>query len=318
MMKLASLSANDEKIERPDIALRPTRCAICRTLDHATELYPARLDTEAFSPTIFSARRPPDRIHYRLVRCDACGLVRSDPVADEGLVNALYARSRFTYRAELDNLQRTYGVYLARTRRWAGSSESLLEVGCGSGFFLDEALRQGYRHVAGLEPSQDAIEHAPNHLCPYIFNDILRPGLFPADRFDRVCLFQVLDHIAEPADFLAECFRVLHPGGVILCLNHNVDAFSARLLKERSPIIDIEHTYLYSPSTLRTLFEQVDFEVCENGPAWNRYSLGYLTRLVPLPGCLRHWLATLLRCTGLTQLSVWLPLGNQYLIARKN
>ena len=57
------------------------------------------------------------------------------------------------------------------------------------------------------------------------------------------------------------------PGGVVLSLNHNVEAFSARLLKERSPIIDIEHTHLYSPSTQRMLFEEAGFEACEGGPA---------------------------------------------------
>ena len=51
------------------------------------------------------------------------------------------------------------------------------------------------------------------HLRPHIHNDIMRPGLFPACRFDRICLFQVMDHIPEPTEFLAECFRVLRREG---------------------------------------------------------------------------------------------------------
>ncbi len=312
-----ALARPHAKMGRTVVSLRSTRCALCETPGNATELYPARLPTGAFNRTVFSARRPPDRIHYRLVRCRTCGLVRSDPTAAESLVNALYARSRFTYAAEAGNLRRTYGRYLARTRRWAAPSGSLLEVGCGNGFFLEEALRRGFRPVVGVEPGRDAVARAPSHLRPHIRNDILRPGLLPPGRFDRVCLFQVLDHIAEPGDFLAECFRLLRPGGVVLCLNHNVETLSARLLGERSPIIDVEHPYLYSPMTLRALFERAGFEVCEAGPVWNRYSLGYFAGLLPVPASVRWAVHRLLAGTGLHRLPAWLPLGNQYLIARK-
>ena len=53
----------------PKIDLVPTRCAICGAEGNAVELYPANLDFEAFNPSVFSARRLPDRIHYRMVKC---------------------------------------------------------------------------------------------------------------------------------------------------------------------------------------------------------------------------------------------------------
>ena len=66
----------------PELRLDATRCAICGTLDNALELYAANFTTNALNPEVFSARRLPDRLHFRLVRCLSCGLVRSDPVAD--------------------------------------------------------------------------------------------------------------------------------------------------------------------------------------------------------------------------------------------
>src|ERR1035437_10297848 len=90
------------------VELRRTRCAICGTEGNAAELYPANFDPEALNPAVFSARRLPDRVHYRLVKCHACGLVRSDPVADYDVVAALYRQSSFDYGAEVPSLQRTY------------------------------------------------------------------------------------------------------------------------------------------------------------------------------------------------------------------
>jgi len=111
----------------------------------------------------------------------------------------------------------------------------------------------------------------------------MRPGLFAAEQFNTICMFQVFDHIADPCELLDECFRTLRSGGLVLCLNHNVDAASARAMKERSPIIDVEHTYLYSPSTLRSIFTRHGFMVRRVGAVFNAYTVHSPTRLLPLP-----------------------------------
>jgi SAM-dependent methyltransferase len=299
------------------VDLHATTCAICQTENNATELYRANFDLEAFSPTVFSARRMPDRIHYRMVRCNTCELVRSDPVADPDTVADLYSQSSFDYSQELENLARTYGAYLGRLDHYGVAKGSLLEIGCGNGFFLMQARAQGYRDVHGVEPSRSAVELAPSAIRDRIVCAMMGSGLFPGETFDAICLFQVLDHIFDPAALLKACFDILKPGGFILCLNHNVEALSARLMKERSPIIDIEHTYLYSPDTIRRLFTRFGFQVKEAGGVKNRYSLSYLTRLTPLPTALKEIALGVLDFTYLGRLPLRVPLGNLYMIAQK-
>ncbi len=299
------------------IELRPARCAICGTRNDATELYPANFDAMAFSPEVFSARRLPDRIHYRIVRCNLCGLVRSDPVADPDAISGLYGRSSFEYSEETASLAQTYGSYLARLESYGVRKDSLLEIGCGNGFFLEEARRRGYREVRGVEPSRAAIELARPEIRPRIVCGMMGPGLFSAGSFDAICLFQVLDHLFDPAGIVETCFHILKPGGLVLCLNHNADARSSRWMKDRSPIIDIEHTYLYSPATIGQLFSKLGFRAMETGAAWNRYSVSYLTRLVPLPGALKRPLLAALGATRLGRIPLRLPLGNLYMIAQK-
>src|ERR1017187_1719589 len=145
--------------ELMQVTLSPTRCAICETESNATEIYPASHDPSSFSPATFSARRIPDRVHYRMVRCNNCGLVRSDPVADPALIAELYARSTFDYANEAKPLQRTYGRYLKKLGKDV-TNHSLLEIGCGNGFFLEQALRQGYGDDWGVEPRRGATESA--------------------------------------------------------------------------------------------------------------------------------------------------------------
>ncbi len=294
-----------------------TRCAICDTLDAADEIYPANFDVDVFNPAVFSARRLPDRIHYRLVKCKRCGLVRSDPVADDSVLAELYAKSAFTYDDEVSYLQRTYGRYLRKARSLLrGSSSRLLEIGCGNGFLLEQALVQGFDEVSGVEPSSEAISKAADTVRDRIVPDVMHAGLFEAGSFDIVCLFQVFDHISDPGSLLEECRRVVRPGGVVMCYNHNVTAFSARLLGERSPIVDVEHTYLYSPKTIAALLLKHGFEDVRVWRAWNYYPLQYLARLLPLPAPMKEALRSFLSVTRVGKVPLWAPLGNLCAVAR--
>jgi SAM-dependent methyltransferase len=296
------------------VELHPTRCPICDTEGNATQIYPANFDPQSFTPAVFSARRLPDRLHYRMVRCNTCGLVRSDPVAAAQALARLYAHSSFGYGEEVANIRRTYGRYLSRLK---GGKGALLEVGCGNGFFLEEALDQGYAEVWGVEPSQAAVARAGPRVRRHIHCDVLRPGLFAPGYFDKICMFQVFDHLPDPGALLPECRRLLKPAGRLLLLNHDVSALSARLLGERSPIVDLEHTCLYDAATLGHLVERFGFQVERAGMVFNSYSLCYLARLLPLPAGVKRRLLDLLRGRAVGRLCLRVPLGNLWLVARR-
>lgn len=299
------------------IKLHPTRCAICNTEGETTELYPANFDLQAFNQVVFSARRLPDRIHYRMVKCITCGLVRADPVVDSETLTELYAQSSFDYSDEVINLKSTYGRYLAKLVKYGAKKGALLEVGCGNGFFLEEALAQGYAIVRGVEPSATALSRADPQLRQSIICNVMSPGLFKAGQFDVICMFQIFDHIPDPGLLLAECFRVLKPGGLILCLNHNIEAWPAKIFKNRSPIIDIEHTCLYSPTTMTRIFAKYGFKVRNVGSAYNKYTLYYLMRFIPFPALLKRVILASLKRSFVGRIRMLIPLGNLYLIAQR-
>ena len=285
--------------------------------DQADELYPANLGSDAFTAAVFSARRMPDRTRHRMVRCRRCSLVRADPVLDPERSAELYRASTFDYGDELEGLRATYGDALDRLSAVVPGRGGLVDIGCGNGFVLEIALDRGWSEVRGVEPSADAIAQAAPTVRDLIVADIMRPSLFPDSSFDAVTLFQVLDHMPDPIALLRECREILRPGGAILALNHNVTAWSARLMRERSPIIDVEHTYLYSPATVRRLFEGAGFEVIGVGPVRNTYSLSYLLHLLPLPQKLKTAALPRLRSTRLGRVQATVPLGNLCLLARR-
>jgi hypothetical protein len=152
---------------------------------------------------------------------------------------------------------------------------------------------------------------------PLIVHDILRPSVLPPGSVSVACLFQVFDHLPEPGTALDELQKVIRPGGLALFLNHDAGAASARVLGERSPIVDVEHFYLYSQATLGKLVEAHGFDVVESGSVWNDYTLGYMAHLLPLPRAMKSSLQSAMAVTRLGTVRTRMSLGNQYLIARR-
>jgi SAM-dependent methyltransferase len=290
--------------------MRHTLCAICDTDRWDRPLYEEALGDGAFTSERFSARRMPDRIHYRMVRCRNCGLIRADPVLEETELAGLYAASRLTYAHESEFAGDTYAGYLGAVLPLAPARDRLLEIGCGSGFFLDRAIDLGFAEVCGVEPSRDAVAAASPRVRDAIRVDGFREGLFPEGHFSVVCGFQVFDHLSNPNETLQACRRILRPGGLILLIHHDAGAWAHRVLGERSPIIDVEHIYLYDRRTMARILAKNGFEILRVFSVRNRYPLYYWTGMAPIPSGLKRRLVPKLRNSSLGRRALAWNAGN--------
>jgi SAM-dependent methyltransferase len=116
---------------------------------------------------------------------------------------------------------------------------------------------------------------------------LMKLGVVPNNSFDVGVMFHTLDHLPDPVSTLKDAIQALKPGGVFLVAVHNEKSWSARLLGEKSPIIDVEHTHLYTKKTGRMLFEKAGFVNVKAGSYWNHYLLAYLIHLIPISRTLR-------------------------------
>lgn len=297
--------------------MKKTQCAICQKITPVKVLYKQNFSLRDINENIFSARRPPDGLHYRIAKCCRCGLVFSNPVLPGTAVDRLYGKSKITYGEQIADLVETYGFYLKELEGYGIIKDRLLEIGCGSGFLLSEAKRQGYEEVFGVEPSKDAIKKAPRQIRENIRESIFKWNLFPKNYFNVICFFQTFDHVSDPNKFLRACYKMLRPGGYILALNHNASSFQALILGEKSPIIDIEHTYLYDLRTMRIIFEKNNFQTIVLKPAVNINSLSYLVYLMPLPKVVKKYALSLLKKSRIANLKFRIRIGNLIIIAKK-
>lgn len=290
-----------------------TSCVLCGSVKNFTVLYKANFSEKDFNRDIFSARRLPDGSHYQIVRCNNEGLVRSNPILEPEIMSKLYKDSQFTYEDEVKNLEKTYFEVLNPVLENISQEDAILEIGCGNGFILKKLWEMGYRNCWGVEPSQKAAEKSDKAIRKKIVVDILRLGLFKLKKFKLIFFFQTLDHVPDPDKFIKECYELLEKGGYILAFNHNVESISARLLKERSAIIDIEHIFLFSPKTVERLFEKNKLSSLRIFSPFNTISLKYLIQLLPFPAFLKE----VLQIFSPSHVNLRLKLGNLCIIARK-
>lgn len=292
------------------------KCAICG-IDNSQVLFESNFRLSDINELIFSARRIPDKIHYRIVQCQKCGLVYSNPILDLSRIENLYKQSRYTYGEYEKDLISTYSRYLREVKQYLKGNKRLLEIGCGNGFFLLAAQKIGFKKVFGVEPGKETVAKANPEVKKHIINDFFKKGQFKKDYFDLICLFQVLDHIIYPNILLSECFKILKPGGGILCINHDVESWSVKLLREGSPVFDVEHTYLYSKKTLPLIFEKNNFKVVKIFGVANYYPFSYWLRMFPLPEKIKILIEKLSSLLGISEKRFWLKAGNIGIYAQK-
>ncbi len=296
--------------------MKQTICILCGNNDAVRELYPATFSEKDLNRETYSARRLPDRIHYRMVKCAGCGLIFSNPILPAEKIAGLYHESVCTYDTQVEYITTTYVDLFSKLH--VAKNAKILEVGCGNGFFLKALFDHGIKKVYGVEPGEDMVNNAHISIRKNIKKDIFRKNQFPEKSFDTVCCFHTLDHLADPVLFVKEAYRILKPGGYVLVVVHDTGGLSVKLFGEKSPIFDIEHIYLFSKKTIAMLFEKFGFTTVTAASLVNRYPLSYWVRMAGIPGSVKRLALSVLGKTGIGNINISLAGGNMYYVGRKD
>jgi SAM-dependent methyltransferase len=153
-----------------------------------------------------------------------------------------------------------------------------LELGCGAGCVASELARAGYE-VTGVDGHRDLLRIARRR-SPALrlwLHDLRRgTGELPARDFDAAGLFDVIEHLDDPAAALREALACVRPGGFVL---GTVPALMAlwSAVDEHSG-----HKLRYSAAHLRALLEGLSQATVIEITPFNRV-------LVPLLWAQRRW-----------------------------
>ncbi|MCX5760906.1 MAG: methyltransferase domain-containing protein [Gemmatimonadetes bacterium] len=135
----------------------------------------------------------------------------------------------------------------------------LCEAGCGRGDFLARAIAERGVHALGLEINEDALRTARAHGLPVAAQSLETLSAEQPARYDVLCSFQVLEHLANPGEHLRAAHALLKPGGRLLLGLPNTESFLGREdnILDRPP----HHVSRWSLDVVQRAFPALGFRV---------------------------------------------------------
>ncbi len=214
-----------------------------------------------------------DRLHgapgeFVVVRCAACGLLRTSPRPSPQTIGRYYPTNYGPYEGSLDAQRDTWLDRLRAGLRWDGTRDLLpriprgaaLEVGCASGNFLQKLRRHGW-NARGVELSPEAAERARRRGFD-VHTGPLETAPDPAEPLDLIVGSHVFEHLHDPLP----CFRRLRswskPGAYLTCAVPNAGGFLFRRYLGAWYDLDLpRHLFHYTPATLTAMLSKTGWDV---------------------------------------------------------
>ena len=258
---------------------------------------------------------------FGVVRCERCGLHFLSPRPREDWAQRLYEGAGYfdaelgiegepspqagyhDYRGQEAALRLTFRRFLRALEKRGVGGGSLLEVGCGLGYLLDEA-RPFFDRRDGTEMSaQAALEAAKG--CDGVCVGGIESA--PDVLYDVVLSNHVIEHVYDPVAFLrAQADRVV-PGGSVVASTPWMGSLWQRFLGEKWPSFKLpEHVLYFDRDSLVDAFHRAGLVDVRTVPYLHAFPAALIAR--KLGRELPNWLGSI---------SIWIPQTTLAVVGRR-
>jgi 2-polyprenyl-3-methyl-5-hydroxy-6-metoxy-1,4-benzoquinol methylase len=266
---------------------------------------------------------------FDLVKCEDCGLAYVINPPDEAYLNSLYSAENGNYHTQLfdedskeaQRMARVADVHMRFVEKVAQRGR-LVDIGCSTGSFLERADQAGFS-ASGVEYSRDSARVAALRTGLNIETGGIHQCRLSEGSIDVLTMFDVIEHVPDPAEDLARAFALLRPGGWLVLSTPNIDGLFPRASQPLAKVLNYwphpeapYHLFQFSVATLGALVSAAGFVP---GPVEHHaidlsYSFGTLRTLLKSPRRLVYAaaFAPLAKLGPLVQQGDWF-----YLAARK-
>ncbi len=216
---------------------------------------------------------------FELHRCSGCGCIFQHPIPDSARLASFYPEEYWwsgkggrgsPITRLLQRLERSYREFVASDHvrfleRCAGGRSStrrrLLDIGFGSGTFLELASRRGFA-VHGMDISETAVRLVRERSGLDVRQGDIGSDSWAGLRFDFVTMFHVLEHLPDPARGIKYAASLLEPDGSILVQVPNIASLQAKAFGLRWYGFDVpRHIVNFTPVALSLLLDRAGLAI---------------------------------------------------------
>ena len=190
--------------------------------------------------------------------CKKCGFGWQYPLPTPDEIRNYYKNfSTYNIHGE-DEKEKGFQKRIRQINKMVPKRGKLLDVGSGLGYFLKVAIKNGWR-ATGVEPQASAAEYCKNILGIDVYSGFVDD--LELESFDVVTLWDVLEHVHDPLNFLSRCIESLVPGGLLIFSVPNASGWPARIFKGKWRYSMYTHLNYFS---MPYIYKMVDINIFIN------------------------------------------------------
>jgi len=198
---------------------------------------------------------------FNIVKCKNCQFKITQNIPTQESIGAYYESEDYishtdTQKGLVNNLYHFARNYMLKSKRKTiekhVKSGNLLDIGCGTGYFLNE-MKLANWNVMGLEVDEGAKQVCKNKFGIDAQN-ISTLFDFTANTFDVITMWHVLEHVHDLNGYIAQIKKILKPNGKVFIAVPNNDCYDANYYFVHWAAWDVpRHLYHFEPKTMEAL-----------------------------------------------------------------
>lgn len=241
-----------------------TQCPVCNNTD-------IKKIFSAFDYTV-------SKQTFEIWECNICTLRFTQDVPHQTSIGDYYKSEDYISHTNISKglINRLYQVVRNRTlaqkrnliKRVTGKKRAnLLDVGSGTGAFVNEMKRHGWE-VTGIEPDAEARQVADEFFKVTLEDTKIFYDL-PSQSFDAITLWHVLEHVHDLHHYVERLKMLLKDQGKLFIAVPNYTSEDAKIYKNFWAAYDVpRHLYHFSPESMEKLMKQHDLNIIDYKPMW--------------------------------------------------
>jgi 2-polyprenyl-3-methyl-5-hydroxy-6-metoxy-1,4-benzoquinol methylase len=208
---------------------------------------------------------------FQIKQCDSCGFKITENIEDENNIGSYYQSEEYishsnTSKGLVNSIYHGVRKYMLGRKRGLVEKVTgiqkghILDVGTGTGFFLNEMKEYGWQ-VTGTEKSSDAREFAKKE---FKLDNLPSEELFKLkdNSYDAITLWHVLEHIHELNKNMETFSRLLKKDGKLIIAVPNHDSSDAKHYNEFWAAYDVpRHIWHFAPKQMKQFGERYGFNL---------------------------------------------------------
>lgn len=206
---------------------------------------------------------------FSICKCSSCNFLFTNPRPDQQHIGQYYHSKNYISHQDASSnitnfIYKLVRKYTLRQKvgwinEFAKTKSRLLDFGCGTGYFLKAAEKDGWK-VIGFEPNSTASSIAINKNNLNVYEEIT--DLENEKKFDVITLFHVLEHVHDLEGTLQFLLRKLKHRGSLYIAVPNYDSYDAAVYKEKWAALDVpRHLYHFTAATMDNLAKQYHLKI---------------------------------------------------------